>query len=175
MPEGPSVQAVWRPHRDSVQQRREPLPTGRRVGAATFRESECGVPTGIRTRVLALKGPRPRPLDDGDARREPLKIARRPHRFQALSSACARIHPPSAALALSWPLSSQHALRCTNSDARAAGLTDHAFLRRRLIANRLSPIVGPIECPVLERWSTAVHTSVLVPTIKACRSERKEA
>ena len=28
----------------------------------------CGVPTGIRTRVLALKGPRPRPLDDGDAR-----------------------------------------------------------------------------------------------------------
>ena len=27
-----------------------------------------GVPDGIRTRVLALKGPRPRPLDDGDAR-----------------------------------------------------------------------------------------------------------
>ena len=27
-----------------------------------------GVPNGIRTRVLALKGPRPRPLDDGDAR-----------------------------------------------------------------------------------------------------------
>jgi hypothetical protein len=26
-----------------------------------------GVPNGIRTRVLALKGPRPRPLDDGDA------------------------------------------------------------------------------------------------------------
>ncbi len=25
-----------------------------------------GVPSGIRTRVLALKGPRPRPLDDGD-------------------------------------------------------------------------------------------------------------
>ena len=25
-----------------------------------------GVPNGIRTRVLALKGPRPRPLDDGD-------------------------------------------------------------------------------------------------------------
>jgi hypothetical protein len=24
------------------------------------------VPTGIRTRVSALKGPRPRPLDDGD-------------------------------------------------------------------------------------------------------------
>jgi hypothetical protein len=28
---------------------------------------EIGVPDGIRTRVLALKGPRPRPLDDGDA------------------------------------------------------------------------------------------------------------
>ena len=28
-----------------------------------------GVPNGIRTRVLALKGPRPRPLDDGDERR----------------------------------------------------------------------------------------------------------
>ena len=27
-----------------------------------------GVPNGIRTRVLALKGPRPRPLDDGDSR-----------------------------------------------------------------------------------------------------------
>ncbi len=27
----------------------------------------CGVPNGIRTRVLALKGPRPGPLDDGDA------------------------------------------------------------------------------------------------------------
>src|SRR5262249_49333231 len=26
----------------------------------------AGVPNGIRTRVLALKGPRPRPLDDGD-------------------------------------------------------------------------------------------------------------
>jgi hypothetical protein len=26
-----------------------------------------GVPNGIRTRVLALKGPRPGPLDDGDA------------------------------------------------------------------------------------------------------------
>src|SRR4051794_15624426 len=29
--------------------------------------SEGFVPNGIRTRVLALKGPRPRPLDDGDA------------------------------------------------------------------------------------------------------------
>ncbi len=29
---------------------------------------KCGVPSGIRTRVLALKGPRPGPLDDGDAR-----------------------------------------------------------------------------------------------------------
>ena len=30
--------------------------------------TEYGVPTGIRTRVSALKGPRPRPLDDGDDR-----------------------------------------------------------------------------------------------------------
>ena len=29
-----------------------------------------GVPSGIRTRVLALKGPRPRPLDDGDWKEE---------------------------------------------------------------------------------------------------------
>jgi hypothetical protein len=28
-----------------------------------------GVPNGIRTRVLALKGPRPGPLDDGDTRK----------------------------------------------------------------------------------------------------------
>ncbi len=27
---------------------------------------ESGVPNGIRTRVLALKGPYPGPLDDGD-------------------------------------------------------------------------------------------------------------
>ena len=27
---------------------------------------QCGVPNGIRTRVLALKGPYPGPLDDGD-------------------------------------------------------------------------------------------------------------
>ncbi len=32
------------------------------------RLAKAGVPTGIRTRVLALKGPRPRPLDDGDPR-----------------------------------------------------------------------------------------------------------
>ncbi len=30
--------------------------------------NQNGVPNGIRTRVLALKGPRPRPLDDGDAK-----------------------------------------------------------------------------------------------------------
>jgi site-specific DNA recombinase len=32
------------------------------------RSTGCGVPNGIRTRVLALKGPRPGPLDDGDMR-----------------------------------------------------------------------------------------------------------
>src|SRR5262249_48176030 len=32
-----------------------------------------GVPNGIRTRVLALKGPRPGPLDDGDLGRAPNK------------------------------------------------------------------------------------------------------
>ena len=36
------------------------------IGDSTF----CGVPSGIRTRVLALKGPRPGPLDDGDSREE---------------------------------------------------------------------------------------------------------
>ena len=34
------------------------------------RHPSCGVPSGIRTRVLALKGPRPRPLDDGDWKEE---------------------------------------------------------------------------------------------------------
>ena len=49
-------------------------------------ESEGFVPTGIRTRVLALKGPRPRPLDDGDSRCE-LVILPRPFRYTlALSS-----------------------------------------------------------------------------------------
>jgi hypothetical protein len=45
--------------------REPPIPDSR------FQISDCrlnGVPTGIRTRVLALKGPRPRPLDDGDPR-----------------------------------------------------------------------------------------------------------
>jgi hypothetical protein len=57
-----------------------------RLGRCGFAASQCsddasresawentdwsGVPNGIRTRVLALKGPRPRPLDDRDARRE---------------------------------------------------------------------------------------------------------
>jgi hypothetical protein len=39
-------------------------------GIADVSITRCGVPTGIRTRVLALKGPRPRPLDDGDVRRD---------------------------------------------------------------------------------------------------------
>lgn len=34
------------------------------------------VPTGIRTRVSALKGPRPRPLDDGDVWRNADKAFR---------------------------------------------------------------------------------------------------
>ena len=33
---------------------------------ASVHTGGSGVPNGIRTRVLALKGPRPRPLDDGD-------------------------------------------------------------------------------------------------------------
>jgi hypothetical protein len=37
----------------------------RRAALASI-ESKAGVPNGIRTRVLALKGPRPGPLDDGD-------------------------------------------------------------------------------------------------------------
>ncbi len=37
------------------------------VGTEPTEQREGGnVPTGIRTRVSALKGPRPRPLDDGD-------------------------------------------------------------------------------------------------------------
>ena len=39
-----------------------------------FRGSGGGVPNGIRTRVLALKGPRPGPLDDGDRRGKPYKL-----------------------------------------------------------------------------------------------------
>src|ERR1051325_5584317 len=39
---------------------------GSGTGDARNGPKEVGVPTGIRTRVLALKGPRPRPLDDGD-------------------------------------------------------------------------------------------------------------
>src|SRR5574343_1959155 len=31
-----------------------------------FRATNCGVPTGIRTPVIAVKGRCPRPLDDGD-------------------------------------------------------------------------------------------------------------
>jgi site-specific DNA recombinase len=40
------------------------------VGLIQSRQ-KSGVPNGIRTRVLALKGPRPGPLDDGDAREQP--------------------------------------------------------------------------------------------------------
>lgn len=41
-----------------------------------FVEPKFGVPRGIRTLVTGVKGRRPGPLDDGDARREPLKIPR---------------------------------------------------------------------------------------------------
>ena len=40
----------------------------RSVVGSQRRRKRDGVPTGIRTRVSALKGPRPRPLDDGDLR-----------------------------------------------------------------------------------------------------------
>ena len=42
---------------------------GRSTHCRTDQLKGGGVPTGIRTRVSALKGPRPRPLDDGDTRR----------------------------------------------------------------------------------------------------------
>ncbi len=52
---------------------------GKSRRAAARRDSRLtncsGVPNGIRTRVLALKGPRPGPLDDGDRKREPQIIA----------------------------------------------------------------------------------------------------
>jgi hypothetical protein len=52
------------------------VPRGRNGKPTRFGpHSACtsgGVPNGIRTRVSALKGPRPGPLDDGDARREVL-------------------------------------------------------------------------------------------------------
>ena len=51
--------AVRATHRASRSERRQ------RVGGL---EDESGVPNGIRTRVLALKGLYPRPLDDGDLR-----------------------------------------------------------------------------------------------------------
>src|SRR2546425_232935 len=40
---------------------------------------EDGVPNGIRTRVLALKGPRPGPLDDGDRREKPSECSMGSH------------------------------------------------------------------------------------------------
>ena len=39
------------------------------------KRERVGVPNGIRTRVLALKGPRPGPLDDGDVRRVLIGLA----------------------------------------------------------------------------------------------------
>jgi hypothetical protein len=43
-----------------------------------------GVPTGIRTRVSALKGPRPRPLDDGDSRTVAVDTVRVDHKHPIL-------------------------------------------------------------------------------------------
>ena len=59
-----------RPRRDSVRLaqaeglRRKPEDRWSRLPAKLV-----NVPNGIRTRVLALKGPRPGPLDDGDVSR----------------------------------------------------------------------------------------------------------
>ena len=49
--------------------------------------TSVGVPTGIRTRVSALKGPRPRPLDDGDSRAQFFTIA-----SPRARSPCQRVH-----------------------------------------------------------------------------------
>jgi hypothetical protein len=45
-----------------------PVATGQLIAAAVL-PTKGFVPNGIRTRVLALKGPRPGPLDDGDTRK----------------------------------------------------------------------------------------------------------
>jgi hypothetical protein len=42
-------------------------PTRKTGNRNAYGSYETGVPNGIRTRVLALKGPRPGPLDDGDS------------------------------------------------------------------------------------------------------------
>ena len=47
--------------------------------------SMAGVPTGIRTRVSALKGPRPRPLDDGDSWRAAVGRPRADHKHPILA------------------------------------------------------------------------------------------
>ena len=72
----------WRPHHDSAKARQIfrgsvtvcwPAGFGEGIRCGHFARyfSEKSVPNGIRTRVLALKGPRPGPLDDGDLRGKP--------------------------------------------------------------------------------------------------------
>ena len=68
----------WLANRSSRKGRDGPPSLLRSYGGQPPPESraEVGVPNGIRTRVLALKGPRPGPLDDGDERQEFPSLAR---------------------------------------------------------------------------------------------------
>ena len=73
-----------------------------------------GVPTGIRTRVLALKGPRPRPLDDGDSWCEFFIVSRERPLFGrpvcgALPGCASAAANPGLQLALSRPMRQQEA------------------------------------------------------------------
>jgi site-specific DNA recombinase len=87
-----------------------------------------GVPNGIRTRVLALKGPRPGPLDDGDLSERNLMIARHfGHTAQCQISAhagdrCARVCARASTAAASWSGCSRAAssVECIPDTARWA-------------------------------------------------------
>ena len=104
----PCCAASASPCEDSPGHRREPIDGSGPVSMGIPRRG--GVPNGIRTRVSALKGLDPRPLDDGDVRRRrpdvsihgaagphsrdgcaPAPVRRRPARFSR--AGCRAAHP----------------------------------------------------------------------------------
>jgi hypothetical protein len=86
-----------------------------------------GVPDGIRTRVTAVKGRCPRPLDDGDLRRRLQTTPRRRSNRNKAWGSCQKIDRPVKSPREEEPLSPQnHALR--EQGAKQLKRADYAVL-----------------------------------------------
>ena len=160
----------WRPHRDSVpltRIARAALQTGRPMDMRPS-VSEGFVPIGIRTRVLALKGPRPRPLDDGDLRMETIH-----HSTHKLSGPDARRQEASSSSGSDdRVVAHTRASESTRHAGNQVRLPPSAFPLRRERTRRLrsSPIANNRSSPSIH--ATLHDRNASLPFIIACTAHR---